>query len=689
MISSLKIVDSHGRSILLGERVGKGGEGSVYEIEGDEARVAKLYHQRPMPPDMIEKLRAMIACDSPELETISAWPQSLIHDPRSREVLGIVMPKVVDSRHLHELYGTANRRRHFPEARWHHLVLAARNVAAAFESLHSAGVIIGDVNQGNLLVDQNMCVRFIDCDSFQIESGGKLFPCPVGTPHFTPPELQSQKLRDVQRTVNHDGFGLAIMIFHLLFVGRHPFAGRYRGPGEMTIEHAIAEHRFAFSRHHEVTQLEPPPASLLLEDLPRGLAELFEQAFQSPESEQDRPAPRVWVEQLESLIKLRRPCSFDQNHIYYQQLPACPWCRIEDEGGPAFFLPDAGVSTISAGRLEELDRRIQQLQIPAFVDLAPGQLTIPKTLKPKKMRRAPPATTCDVAATAMAASASACLLGIKWVAALIVGAVGVITSGAYLVFSQPGRARRQEGDRLLENLEQIQQQMAKGARVIEAKHQSRKRDFEQSVEDLKKAYEHYQAEEGQLQDVLTLQRTAQLNRYLSGYLIQDNVARISGLTFSMLSMLESYGVESALDVDNLKLLAVPMLSPGLTMELLSWREQVEKDFKFRPEHGVSFEDAKHASESALRRFKISQARKVLMGAKQLDALADVGQAELYRDLKKFNELADKGRAVANQLREFQSGRRVLERVLNSHPAATIIIALGVPVVGYVLRLLFG
>jgi DNA-binding helix-hairpin-helix protein with protein kinase domain len=687
--SSPKLINSRGEEVRLGEIIGKGGEGSVYSLESDDRFVAKLYHQRPLPADTSAKLQAMIERRSDTLNAISAWPVELLHDPRSRDTLGILMPNVSQSKHLHELYGTANRKRHFPDARWHHMVLAARNVAAAFESMHASGIVVGDVNQGNLMVDKNMCVRFIDCDSFQIESNGQLFHCPVGTPHFTPPELQSQKLRDIPRTPNHDAFGLAIMIFHLLFVGRHPFAGRFHGPGELTIEKAIAEKRFAFSLHTAETQVTPPPASLLLTDLPPAMAELFERAFRCRDGEDGRPTAHMWVEQLESLIKQRRPCSFDAAHIYYSQLRSCPWCRIEDEGGPVFFAADGGVSTVSKGRLEELDRRIQKLQIPGFADLPPSKLVIPQVLKPKKRTSTAKATASDVAAAGMVAAASVCLLGIKWPLALLAGAAGSCAAGGYLMFSKPSRQRRREGEKLLGQLQQIQGQLAKGAHVVLAKHQHRKREFDESVEDLKKAYEHYQAEESQLQDVLALQRRSQLNRHLAGHLIQDHVAHISGLNFSMLSMLQSFGVESALDVDHLKLMGIPNLGPGLTMELMSWRDRVEKGFRFKPEHGVSMEDAKQAGESALRRFKIAQARKVLMGAKQLDAMAEVGLAETNRDLKKFSEVAERARLVANQLRDFQSDRRPLERFLNTNPYMTAAVALTIPLVAALLWLIFG
>jgi DNA-binding helix-hairpin-helix protein with protein kinase domain len=510
----------------------------------------------------------------------------------------------------------------------------------------------------------------------------------VGTPHFTPPELQSQKLRDVPRTPNHDAFGLAIMVFHLLFVGRHPFAGRFHGPGELTIEKAIAERRFAFSLKSDQTQVTPPPASLLLTDLPPRIAELFEQAFRA-EGDDPRPTAHAWVEQLEALIKQRRPCSFDAAHIYYSPLRSCPWCRIEDEGGPVFFVADGGASTVSKGRLEELDRRIQRLQIPGFAELPPSKLGIPQVLKPKKRSTSAQATPADVAATGMLAAASACLFGIAWPAALIAGAVGTIGAGGYLIFSKSSRERRGIGDKMLGQLQQIQAQLVKGAHVVLAKHQQRKREFDNSVEDLKKAYEHYQTEEAGLQDVLKWQRRSQLNRHLASHVIQDHVAGIAGLNFSMLSMLQSFGVESAHDVDHLKLIGIPNLGPGLTLELMTWREKVEKSFKFKPEHGVSMDDAKQAGESALRRFKIAQARKVLMGAKQLDAMAEVGLAETNRDLKKFSTVAESARQVASQLRDFQSDRRPLERYLNSNPYVTATVAVMIPLVAWVLWLIFG
>src|SRR4051794_37896722 len=370
------LLDSVCRPVPLGQQFGRGGEGAVYEVDGEPSLLAKVYHKRPLPEDQVAKIQAMVSCWSNALEVIAAWPRALLFDSISRKPSGILMTKMNGARQLHELYGTTNRRRNFPEVGWHHMVLAARNTAAAFQTLHSANIVVGDVNQGNLLVDQGMCVRMIDCDSFQLTAGSRTFNCPVGTPHFTPPELQSLKLREVVRTANHDRFGLAILIFHLLFVGRHPFAGRFRGVGDLSIEKAIAERRFAFSKD-KATLVDPPPASLLLDDLPPSVGNLFERAFRMADGDpKGRPTAFEWVQELDALVKRRKNCSFDASHVYYGQLADCPWCRIEDSGGPTFFVQAGGGTIVSADRLPGLDARIWGLPGVRF----PGPASQPKAV---------------------------------------------------------------------------------------------------------------------------------------------------------------------------------------------------------------------------------------------------------------------------------------------------------------------
>ena len=80
------------------------------------------------------------------------------------------------------------------------------------------------------------------------------------------------------RTADHDRFGLAVLIFQLLFMGRHPFAGRHPQRA-LTVETAIQEGLFAFGAEAALKGWEPPPFSLRLRDVSPPLAHLFERAF--------------------------------------------------------------------------------------------------------------------------------------------------------------------------------------------------------------------------------------------------------------------------------------------------------------------------------------------------------------------------------------------------------------------------
>jgi hypothetical protein len=220
----------------------------------------------------------MVQLGTEELSAIAAWPQDLLHDPRTGNVVGFLMPRIDGHHEIHKLYGPADRKLAFPDAGWGFLIRASRNLAAAFDAVHRHGHVIGDVNQGNVVVSRQATVRLIDCDSFQITHLGRNYPCSVGVPLFTPPELQGRKLDELARTPEHDRFGLAVLVFHLLFMGRHPFAGRHPDRA-IPVETALREGLFAFGRKAMGSGIVPPPYSLWLRDLTPAVAELFERAF--------------------------------------------------------------------------------------------------------------------------------------------------------------------------------------------------------------------------------------------------------------------------------------------------------------------------------------------------------------------------------------------------------------------------
>jgi len=573
----------------LGQALGQGGEGAVHEIAGRPGFVVKIYHQ-PISADKALKLEGMVRQAHPGLLDIAAWPVDVLRVQPEGPVQGFIMPRVSGYREIHSLYGPAHRRKAFPQADWSFLVHAARNLSSAFEAIHARGHVIGDVNPGNVLVSLQALVKLIDCDSFQISAGGRLFPCDVGVPQFTAPELQGRSFHGLQRTPDHDGFGLALLCFHLLFMGRHPFAGRYRGKGDMPIERAIQELRFAFGRHAASRQMEPPPHILPLAALPASITDLFERAFAPPGLAQGRPTARDWLQALERLGRELHGCSRNSVHKYPRHLRDCPWCELERASGAVFFLPapSAAVTELLAGLPDfDLDRVWNRILAVA----PPGNEAMPA-----------PATHAPIAPTPLPEPLRRIQRsnGIK--AAFITGAMLAAIlirprlSGLWLplavitwsLLRNPAVRREYQRRRLAlfaarrerQELHALWNQHASG------------QPFAERLNALRALRDRLRNLPAELQrDVQRLeadQRQIQLQAFLENHFI--DAARIPGILTTHRMALESYGIETAADVSAEALKTVPGFGQRLGRQrsaaLLAWRQALEQRFRYDSRKGV-------------------------------------------------------------------------------------------------------
>ena len=64
------------------------------------------------------------------------------------------------------------------------------------DAVHGTGVVVGDVNDSNVLVGGDAVVRLIDVDSFQVRDSARVFTCDVGMPIYQPPELYGRSFPD-------------------------------------------------------------------------------------------------------------------------------------------------------------------------------------------------------------------------------------------------------------------------------------------------------------------------------------------------------------------------------------------------------------------------------------------------------------------------------------------------------------
>jgi DNA-binding helix-hairpin-helix protein with protein kinase domain len=339
----------------------------------------------------------MVTLQRAELLKVAAWPSATLHERAGGPAVGLTMRRIRDYKEVHTLYSPAHRKTAFPQADWRFLVTVAMNCAAALDNLHECGVVMGDVNQSNVLVSAAGVVALIDCDSFQVQANGRAYPCEVGVPLFTPPELQNQPFRGVLRTPNHDRFGLAVLLFHLLFMGRHPFSGRFLGKGDMPIERAIGEYRYAYGASARACQMQPPPHSLPPSAASPQLAGLFERAFaRGSEKPNSRPSTADWFGALKTFLHSLHACAADPGHRYPPHLASCCWCELTRHGAPNFFVSVAyfrpGVAAGPVFALAAVWARIEHVAPPdAAYRRPPAPLPSRPTPLPAGVPTAPPA----------------------------------------------------------------------------------------------------------------------------------------------------------------------------------------------------------------------------------------------------------------------------------------------------------
>ncbi len=323
--TSVTYNDENGNPILLGNEIAQGGEGIVYHVQSNPDVVAKLYKPKVLnKKSAINKIKATCAIYDKDIAQFAAMPQMVVYS--GNKVRGFIMEKITNFKEIHLLYGTKDRKKYFPNADWGFMVHAALNFASAVATLHNNGIVIGDINQSNIMVNQQAMIKFIDCDSYQVDYQGKTYLCEVGVPEYTSPELQGHSFHGVQRTTNHDNFGLAVIIFKILMLGRHPYSGK-GAPAE--IGNSIKQGCFCYGRnYYEKTAFYSDLYSTLSDELKN----LFEQAFSS----NIRPAPPDWVNALSNFEKQLGQCPNNSSHKFNKNSVGCVWCNFEKKNFTPF-----------------------------------------------------------------------------------------------------------------------------------------------------------------------------------------------------------------------------------------------------------------------------------------------------------------------------------------------------------------
>ncbi|WP_327674516.1 hypothetical protein [Kitasatospora sp. NBC_00458] len=347
---AVRVTADDGRQWWLTERIGWGGEGTVYAVADVPALVAKLVPRPPDPAEYRARIERLVRRRR-EPRTVrllsgaaagAAWPRVAVTAVRGG-VHGYLMSDLRGRyRPLADLLGTDGRRTGLPSATWRTALRAAAGLATLLAAAHAEGYVVGDLKPDNLWVDRSGAVGIADLDSWQFTDRGREFACRMRTAGYTAPETVAAP--GARRTGAGDDFVLAVLVHQLLMAGLHPFAGLPAGGGRyVSLDDNLAHGRCRLTDRRSVALRGPlPPVDLL----PGRIAALLRAAF-GPEGRLrpgDRPEAAAWAAALHAELAdgRLRDCAENGRHVYTAERPWCPWCDLARRGREEYPLAPGG-----------------------------------------------------------------------------------------------------------------------------------------------------------------------------------------------------------------------------------------------------------------------------------------------------------------------------------------------------------
>jgi DNA-binding helix-hairpin-helix protein with protein kinase domain len=287
------ILASRGKFVRMGKEISSGREGTVYFVENYPSMAAKVYADpRLCEPDKLSYLVAHPVPEAPKPDGHRdlAWPLDMLLDPRDGEAVGFTMPYVRGDL-IYRVYHPQERPPHIDDL---FLLRVATHLAGVYARVHRNGYVVGDINESNVLVDDQGRVTLIDLGSIQVRTPSRTFRCKLFRPEFTPTELQTNFVfANQDREAHHDSFGLSVLLFYLLFRGRHPFLSVYRGRGAAPpLGQRIRDRGFPYASPRPPLYA-PPPGPSPFDGVSQAVKGLFFRAF-APQQPQDRPTAEEW-----------------------------------------------------------------------------------------------------------------------------------------------------------------------------------------------------------------------------------------------------------------------------------------------------------------------------------------------------------------------------------------------------------
>ena len=208
-MEKIRIIDSNGVTYTIDSdlSIGNGGEGTVSSL--NNGYVVKLYHNKTdaIPQNKIDEL-------SPLDDNLFIKPLLTVHGDAN----GYIMKELNLSEYfpIYSLYSLSFANKNgFPND---YKKRISEKLIKGVKNAHDNGIVIGDLNPFNIMVNSKLDVKFIDVDSYQTKS-------------FRHNDKLLEDIRDYYYnglvSKESDYFALSVIIFNLL-TGIHPYKGIHK-----------------------------------------------------------------------------------------------------------------------------------------------------------------------------------------------------------------------------------------------------------------------------------------------------------------------------------------------------------------------------------------------------------------------------------------------------------------------------
>jgi len=270
----------------LKSEIASGGEGTAFLT--DKNLVAKIYKKEKLTKLRYEKLKLMVS-KQVNIDGV-CWPLDLVFNNQN-EFIGYLMNKAEGTILELSIFKPMLLQKKFPNWNRENLINLSITILEIIKQLHFRNIIIGDLNPFNILIKNESEVYFIDTDSFQVED----YPCPVGTINYTAPEIQGKDYKSFLRTIEHENFAIATLMFMLMLPGKPPFSQQ----GGSNPAENIKKMNFPYPVGGNYDGLAPKG---VWEFIWRNLPKIMKDAFYKTFKDNDRLSIHAWIMQFRNYL---------------------------------------------------------------------------------------------------------------------------------------------------------------------------------------------------------------------------------------------------------------------------------------------------------------------------------------------------------------------------------------------------